>query len=56
MNDYRLGEVAAQAEMQQPDFDLMAAICSFDGDPADTSFQRGYLDALVAAQEAEVMA
>ena len=52
MNDFRLGEAAAQDEMRHPDFDLMAAICSFDGDPAETSFQRGYLDALLSAHEA----
>jgi hypothetical protein len=56
MSDFRLGEAAAQDEMRHPDFDLMAAICSFDGDPAETSFQRGYLDALLSAHEAELTA
>ena len=56
MNHFQLGIDAAEAEMRQPDFDLIAAICSFDGDPCDTSFQCGYLYALVSANEEEVTA
>tara|TARA_R110002126_G_scaffold212384_1_gene358991 strand:+ start:461 stop:646 length:186 start_codon:yes stop_codon:yes gene_type:complete len=49
--DFDCGLDKAQADMRQPDFNLLTAICSFDGDPADTSFQRGYLHALVSANE-----
>lgn len=56
MNDFQLGMDAAKAEMRHPDFDLLAAICSFNGDPADTNFQLGYLDALVSANEEEATA
>lgn len=51
MKDFQLGIDAARDEMRHPDFDLLAAICSFDGDPADSAFQRGYLHMLLAANE-----
>tara|TARA_B110000902_G_scaffold262883_1_gene340740 strand:+ start:1794 stop:1955 length:162 start_codon:yes stop_codon:yes gene_type:complete len=47
MKDFQLGIEAAQEEMRHPDFDLLAEICSFDGDPADSAFQRGYLHMLL---------
>lgn len=53
MKDFQRGIDAARDEMRHPDFDILAAICSFDGDPADTVFQRGYLDALLSFHEAE---
>ncbi len=51
MKDFQRGIDAAQDEMRHPDFDILAAICSFEGDPADSSFQRGYLHMLLVANE-----
>ena len=43
---YKSGQAAATEEMKHPDFDLFAAIKSFEDDPADSSFQHGFLNAL----------
>ena len=46
-NRYQRGREAASKEMDHPDFDLDAAIASFEGDPADSAFQHGYLRQLI---------
>ena len=40
--EYEAGREAAAAEMRSEGFDVAAALQSFEGDPADTPFQRGY--------------
>jgi hypothetical protein len=46
-NRYQRGREAASKEMDRPDFDLSAAIASFEDDPADSAFQHGYLRQLI---------
>ena len=46
-NHYQRGREVASEEMNHPDFDLDAAIASFEGDPADSAFQHGYLRELI---------
>ncbi len=41
--EYQAGRVAAFKEMAKNDFDVFAALKSFERDPADTPFQLGYL-------------
>ncbi len=41
--EYQAGRVAAFKEMAKNDFDVFAALKSFESDPADTPFQLGYL-------------
>ncbi len=41
--EYQAGRVAAFKEMAKNDFDVFAALQSFERDPADTPFQLGYL-------------
>jgi len=40
--EYVSGREAAALEMRTEGFDVEAALQSFEGDPADTPFQRGY--------------
>ena len=51
-NRYQRGREAASEEMDHPDFDLSAAIASFEDDPADSAFQHGYLRQLIKSGEA----
>lgn len=41
--EYQAGRAAAFKEMAKNDFDVFAALQSFERDPADTPFQLGYL-------------
>jgi hypothetical protein len=51
MSHFQRGFDCAEEEMRDPEFDVLSAICSFDGDPPDNNFQRGYLNALLATHE-----
>jgi len=42
-----LGRLAAEKDVNQPDFDIEAAIASFNEDPPDSLFQQGYLRGLL---------
>ena len=53
MRHWERGFDCAEEEMRDPEFDVLSAICSFDGDPPDNNFQRGFLSALLAANEKE---
>jgi hypothetical protein len=45
--DFYKGKAAAETDVDLPDFDVDQAISSFDCDPPDTAFQRGYLCGLL---------
>jgi len=49
MSTFEQGIDAAEADIRQPDFSVLASICTFDGDPAESPFQYGYLYALMSA-------
>jgi hypothetical protein len=51
-NRYQRGRETASKEMQHADFDVNAAIASFENDPADSAFQHGYLRQLIKSEEA----
>lgn len=51
--DFYKGKEAAERDVDLPDFDVDAAIASFDRDPADNAFQRGYLHGLIKSGYAE---
>jgi len=44
--NYESGRAHAKQDAQNADFDLLQAITSFDADPADSPFQKGYLRGL----------
>ena len=44
--NYESGRVHAKQDAQDAEFDLLEAITSFDADPADSPFQKGYLRGL----------
>lgn len=44
--NYEAGRSHAKQDAQGADFDILEAIASFDADPADSSFQHGYLRGL----------
>jgi len=46
-NNYQRGRQRASEEMEHPEFDVFSAIASFDFDPPDSNFQRGYLRQLI---------
>jgi len=41
--EYQSGRTQASNDAKLNDFDLLAAIASFDSDPADSPYQCGYL-------------
>jgi len=47
LQEYHRGRDAATSEVDEPSFDVDRAIASFDGDPPDSPFQRGYLRGLL---------
>ena len=54
LHEYHMGREAATSEADLPDFDVDQAIKSFDYDPPDSSFQRGYLRGLLKSGYATV--
>ena len=46
-NEYHRGREAATKAVDEPNFDVDQAIASFEGDPPDSPFQRGYLRGLL---------
>tara|TARA_R100000951_G_scaffold111791_1_gene111234 strand:+ start:582 stop:764 length:183 start_codon:yes stop_codon:yes gene_type:complete len=48
--NYEKGRVRAKQDVLCPDFDVSEAIASFDNDPADSPFERGYLRGLKEVQ------
>ena len=54
LNLYYAGRDAAEFDVDEPDFDVDAAIASFDYDPPDSPFQRGYLSGLLKSGYATV--
>ena len=47
LQSYYRGRETATKEVDEPSFDVDQAIASFDGDPPDSPFQRGYLRGLL---------
>ena len=47
LQEYHIGREAATKDVDAPDFDVDQGIASFDNDPPDTPFQRGYLRGLL---------
>jgi|TARA_R110002110_G_scaffold379151_1_gene589688 hypothetical protein len=47
LQSYYRGRETATKEVDEPSFDVDRAIASFDGDPPDSPFQRGYLRGLL---------
>lgn len=45
--DFYKGKTSAETDVDLLDFDVDQAILSFDLDPPDTAFQRGYLYGLL---------
>ena len=45
--DFYKGKAVAETDVGLSDFDVDQAIASFDYDPPDTAFQRGYLHGLL---------
>jgi hypothetical protein len=45
--DFYKGKHAAEIDVDLPDFDVDQAIASFEDDPADSPFQKGYLHGLL---------
>jgi hypothetical protein len=45
--DFYKGKAAAETDVDLSGFDVDQAISSFDCDPPDTAFQRGYLQGLL---------
>lgn len=46
-NEFHQGRAVAAYDVCDPDFDVIQAIASFDYDPPDSAFQRGYLRELI---------
>ena len=46
-NEFHHGRAVAAYDVCDQDFDVMQAIASFDCDPPDSAFQRGYLRELI---------
>ena len=49
--NYESGRACAKQDALEADFDLQEAIASFHSDPADSSFQHGYLRGLREAAQ-----
>ena len=47
LNEHHRGRRSAECDVNEPDFDVDQAILSFDNDPPDNAFQRGYLRGLL---------
>ena len=54
LQSYYRGRETATKEVDEPSFDVDRAIASFDGDPPDSPFQRGYLRGLIKSGYATV--
>ena len=54
INEYHRGREAATKAADGPHFDVDQAIASFDCDPPDSPFQRGYLRGLLKSGYASV--
>jgi len=54
LQEYHMGRVAATNEVDEPNFDVDQAIASFDYDPPENPFQRGYLRGLLKSGYATV--
>ena len=50
---YETGRTHAIKDASDTEFDILAAIASFDADPADSPFQHGYLRGLRNKLEGE---
>jgi len=48
-NEFHHGSAVAAYDVCDQDFDVIQAIASFDYDPPDSTFQRGYLRELIKA-------
>ena len=46
-NEFHQGRAVAAYDVCDQDFDVIQAIASFDYDPPDSAFQRGYLRELI---------
>ena len=54
MENYHVGRYAAEKDVDDLCFDVDVAISSFDDDPPDSEFQRGYLRGLLKCGYATV--
>jgi hypothetical protein len=54
LNEHHRGRRSAERDVNEPDFDVDQAILSFDNDPPDNAFQRGYLRGLLKCGYASV--
>tara|TARA_R110000765_G_scaffold183005_1_gene288964 strand:- start:5887 stop:6102 length:216 start_codon:yes stop_codon:yes gene_type:complete len=54
LESYHLGRTHAEKDVDRPNFDVDEAILSFDYDPPDTPYQRGYLRGLLKCGYANV--
>tara|TARA_R110000787_G_scaffold14390_1_gene44485 strand:+ start:135 stop:344 length:210 start_codon:yes stop_codon:yes gene_type:complete len=52
LHSFHRGRDAAADDINQQGFDVDQAIASFDNDPADSPFQRGYFRELIKSGEA----
>ena len=55
LDAYYRGREIAENEADGPYFDVDVAISSFDYDPPDSAFQRGYLRGLIKCGQATVI-
>ena len=54
LNDHWRGRKASERDVNGPDYDVDQAIMSFDNDPPDSAYQRGYLRGLLKCGYASV--
>ncbi len=55
LHAYHRGREVAENQVDEPDFDVDVAISSFDYDPPDSAFQRGYLRGLIKCGYATII-
>ena len=55
LQEYHMGREVATNEVDEPNFEVDQAIASFDFDPPDSNFQRGYLRGLLKSGYATVL-
>jgi len=54
LQEYHKGRAVAENDVNSPYFDVDQAIASFDFDPPDSNFQRGYLRGLIKSGYATI--
>lgn len=54
LQEYHKGREVAENDVNSPYFDVDKAIASFDFDPPDSNFQRGYLRGLIKSGYATI--